>query len=184
MEATAGLYKGDVCAIVIWGFQGGTMKKLLMLVAALTVLAGCSTTIKTSQEMPSSVRSGIVVREATATYGSGASGPEEVAPRLEQAVLKATAARSGSGTQIKLKMTITNYELVNAGTRALVGALAGSNKLDVDVEVLDIATGKTVGHYEVQRESNPGGYGIFYSQATALIDEAAKGVVEGLYGSS
>jgi hypothetical protein len=159
------------------------MKKIVLLAAALVALAGCSTTIKTSQEIAPNVRASVTVEEATAIYATGVTGPDEVAPKLQQAVLAAASKRSGGSSQVKLKITITDYKLVNAGMRALIGAMGGSNTLNVEVEVVDAASGRTIGRYEVKRDSNPGGYGIFYSQADALIDETAKGVVEGLYGT-
>ncbi len=131
------------------------MKKTILLLAALFVLAGCSTTVKTSQPMSASVQSGMTVAETTAVFG----------------------------TKVRLKMTITRYTLVNAGARALIGAMAGSNYLNVDVAVESVESGEVVGRYSVERESNPGGYGIFYSQANGLINEAAKGVAQGLSGS-
>ena len=159
------------------------MKKTILLLAALFVLAGCSTTVKTSQPMSASVQSGMTVAETTAVFATGATGPAEVVPMLEAAVMKAVAARNSSGTKVRLKMTITRYTLVNAGARALIGAMAGSNYLNVDVAVESVESGEVVGRYSVERESNPGGYGIFYSQANGLINEAAKGVAQGLSGS-
>lgn len=159
------------------------MKKTILLLAALFVLAGCSTTVETSQPMSNEVKSGVTVTEATAAFDANATGPTEVVPMLEAALKKEIAARHSSGPNVRLKMTITRYTLVNAGVRALAGAMAGSNYLNIDVTVESVESGEAVGRYSVERESNPGGYGIFYSQANALIDEAAKGVAQGLYGS-
>jgi len=160
------------------------MKTFALLAAAAILLAGCSTKINTTQEIAPSVRGNLVLDDVSAAYGPGVTGPAEVAPRLAEEVRKAAPSASGGGTPVKLRITITNYDLVNAGARALAGAFAGDNKLSVDVEVVNAASEEVVGRYEVRRESNPGGYGIFYSQAGALITETAKGIVAGLYGSS
>lgn len=159
------------------------MKKFVLLAMMAALIAGCSTKINTSQQIDSSVRQNIELKDVSAAYGGGVTGPAEVAPRLEQEVRMAAPKGKTGENPVSLKVTITNYELVNAGVRALAGAFGGDNKLSVDVEVLN-ASDEVIGKYSVQRESNPGGYGIFYSQAGALITETAKGIVAGLYGSA
>lgn len=159
------------------------MKNFVLLAAAAFLLAGCATKINTSQAIDSSVQQNLVLKDATAAYGQGVAGPAEVAPRLEKEVKQLASSRGGSGTPVTLRMTVSHYHLVNAGVRALAGAFGGDNEMSVNVEVLD-ANEQVIGKYSVRRESNPGGYGIFYSQADALITETAKGVVAGLYGTA
>jgi len=148
------------------------------------VLAACSTTINTSQAVPDSARANLIVKQATVSADQGVAVPADVPSRLEQAVMK-VAASHGSGTMpTNLRITITKYDVVSGGTRFFAGAFAGSNKLYTAVDVLDSGTGQTIGRYEVKREANPGGYGVFYDQAQATIEAAADGIVEGLYGAS
>jgi len=159
------------------------MKKSLSLVGYL-LLAACSTEIQTHQEIPTAIRQGMAVKEATAEVAKDVLAPPDTGPKLAAAVLKAASARANGSTPIKLKMTVVRYEMVNGGMRFFTGMFAGSNKLYVTVDVLDGETGAVIGHYEVLREANPGGYGAFYNQVEATIDAAADGVVDGLYGTS
>jgi hypothetical protein len=156
--------------------------RLLCLGAAL-LLSACATTIKQSQPVDSAAQATALVQTATAQVASGVVVPPGTAQKLEQAVLKEAGARAAGTTPVKLKMTITRWDVTDAGTRFLIGAMRGSNKLDVAVDVVDLKSGQTIGHYDVQRRANPGGYGTFYDQAEATIDQGAKGVIEGLYGA-
>lgn len=51
------------------------------------------------------------------------------------------------------------------------------------VKVID-ESGKTVVDFDVQRATNPGGYGIFFDQKAATIDSVADGVAEVLDGKN
>jgi len=151
-----------------------------MLSAAL--LAACSTTIKNGQTIPQAVQGDVALAEAVAQIGSGVTVPTDVPHRLEQAVMKQAAQRPTGKVPVKLNMTITQYDIASNGARLFAGAFMGSNKLYVAVDVLDAQSGAVLGHYDVEREANPGGYGAFYDQVQATIDETAEGVVNGLYG--
>lgn len=152
--------------------------------AALFLLAGCATTIKTSQALDSQTQASVIVKEVTANLAPDVKAPADTPQKLEEAVMNAASAHTDGTTPVKLSMTITLWSVRDAGTRFVGGALAGSNKMDVSVDVIDASGGNVIGHYEVQRRSNPGGYGMFYDQAQATITEGAKGVIEGLYSKS
>ncbi len=160
------------------------MMRFMVAVAAVLVLSACSTTIVPTQEMSAAARSDLKVASIKANVASGVEAPTDLDARLEQAVQKAIAAKNPSGrTDAKVAIVVTRYEVVSGGARALMGALAGANKLYASVSVSDAHTGATIGKFNVERDSNPGGYGMFYDQAQATIDAAAEGIVDGLYGT-
>jgi hypothetical protein len=159
------------------------MNRLIFCAVGCALLAACSTEIHTTQDITAATRQNIAVQDATAGIASGVLAPPDTGQKLAQAVMKLTSAHAAGSAPAKLKMTIVRYEMVSGGMRLLTGAFAGSNKLYVSVDVLDGQTGAVEGHYDVLRESNPGGYGVFYDQAEATINAAADGVVDGLYGS-
>lgn len=156
-----------------------TIMLLAVFIGAL--VSGCATNIKATQELPSQVQTNAVVKQASVEIASGVETPTDTAQKLEAAVMKAASTHVNGTTPVKLKLTITAWSVRDAGTRFLGGALAGSNKMSVAVDVLDAVSGATLGHYQVDRSSNPGGYGIFYDQGQATIEQTAKGVIEGLY---
>jgi hypothetical protein len=159
----------------------GLKLRTALILGATALLAACATTVKTSQPINSQIQESALVKEATADVAPGVTVPPDTTTKLEAAVLKAASEHAGGSKPVKLKMSITLWSVRDAGTRFIAGAFAGSNKLDVAVDVIDLQNGAVIGHYDVQRRSNPGGYGTFYDQGEATIDQAAKGVIEGLY---
>lgn len=160
------------------------MKRLLLSLVGCLLLAACSTEIYSRQEIPAATRQNMAVKDATVEVANGVLAPPDIGPKLVQAVLKAASARANGSTPINLKMIVVRYEMVSGGMRFFTGVFSGSNKLYVTVDVLDGQDGTVVGHYDVLRESNPGGYGAFYDQTQATVESAADGVVDGLYGTA
>ena len=113
---------------------------------------------------------------------SGIDIPADIAGRLQQAVIERAAAHTGGMRPAAMKITITQFNVASVAARFFGGALAGSNKLYVCVEVVG-SDGATLGRFEVAREANPGGYGIYFDQTQSTINDTAKGVMDGLYGA-
>jgi len=158
------------------------MRNRILIAVMPLLLAACSTTINTTQPLGTTFQNNLQVKDADAKLGDGVTAPPDVATKLQQAVMKDALTLDPGTTPVKLNMTITKYDLVSNVARFFTGAILGSNKLDVDVDVVDEQDGKVIGHYSVDRDSNPGGYGAFYDQEQATVDEAAKGVIAGLAG--
>jgi len=156
------------------------MKKSIWVLGAYFLLAACSTTIKTSQEIPPQIRQDIVVREVSVQIADGAVVPADIPTRLQQAVLQRAAERGKGTTPAALKITITQFNVVSIAGRFFGGPFGGSNKLDVAVDVA-APDGTILGHYTVEREANPGGYGIYFDQTQSTINDTANGVMDGLY---
>ncbi len=162
--------------------QFKTARATPFIFAAVLFLAGCATSVEVSQPIDSQVQASVAVQEAAVQVAEGVAVPEGTEQKLIDAVMKEAGERTAGETPVKLNMTITLWEVKGGGTRALAGALAGSNKLDIAVEVVDASSGDVIGAYNVSRRANPGGYGMFYDQAQGTINEGAEGVVEGLFG--
>ena len=157
------------------------MKRLLTAMIGCLLLAACSTEIYTQQPLPAAMHDNIAVKNATAQIQSGVLAPPDTAPKLVDDVTKLLAAHPSGLQPVTLKMTVVRYEIVSGTMRFFTGMFSGSNKLYVSVDVVDANTGALIGHYDVLRESNPGGYGAFYDQDSATVQSAAEGVVDGLY---
>ena len=155
------------------------MSRIFSLVVAFAVLglAACSTKVERHTPAPAVITSGVTVSSIESSAVGGV--PGDVPHKLETAIYSKLSGHAAGGTPVKLKVTVTKYDIKSGGTRFIGGALAGSNKMTASVEVLD-ASGTTIDSFTVERSSNPGGYGMFYDQATATIDAVAEGIVDGL----
>jgi uncharacterized lipoprotein YajG len=157
-----------------------SVEKRLLILATCFVLAACSTTIKTTQQIPQQIRQDIIVKDASVQVADGIDVPADIPGRLQKALLE-RAAKHGNGTKpVTLKLTITQFHVASIVERFWGGAFVGSNKLDVTVNVV-AADGTMLGSYIVQREANPGGYGIYFDQTQSTINDSANGVIAGLY---
>lgn len=102
---------------------------------------------------------------------------------LETAVRKEIALRNSGSFDVDLKISITRAEFVSQGTRALAGALAGSNHLDLRVHLLEPGTSNSVGEFEVRVDNNPGGWGMFSNPVASACNDAAKAIVQKIFKS-
>jgi hypothetical protein len=82
---------------------------------------------------------------------------------------------------VTVNLDITAFNIVSGEERAFIGAFGGNNRMNVAVKVTD-ATGKTLAQFQINRTSNPGGYGVFYDQKQATIEVVANAIVDTLAG--
>lgn len=158
-------------------------RPLSMLPAMLMAffLAACSTTIDHGDPGQAKARSGLMVKSVKTVVAPGVVAPADLASRLDAAVLQQAAQLSGPGGKpVSLAVTVKSFDVVSEGARFFFGAFAGSNKLDVAVTINDAQSGASLGSYTVQRSANPGGYGAFYDQTQATINETAEGILNGV----
>jgi uncharacterized lipoprotein YmbA len=151
---------------------------IFLLVSGLA-LAACSTTITTHQPMPAEMVGNLQV--TAIRVASNVEVPTTIGDRLKAAVEQELAKRSSGHTPVTLNLQINEYRVSNQGTRAVIGAIAGSNFVAVAVEVRDGAD-QLRASFDVRRESNPGGYGAFYNQEAAMLTATAEGIVAALSG--
>jgi len=151
-----------------------------VLVAAL--FGACSTTITTRQNLEHDVAGQLKFGAVDATSALGAVTADDLA-QLKKAVVERIAKLPQGGRTVSIQLTVTEMDIVSGGARFFAGAFAGNNKMTAVVKVID-ESGKTVVDFDVQRATNPGGYGIFFDQKAATIDSVADGVAEVLSGKN
>ena len=84
------------------------------------------------------------------------------------------AGPDASNADLRLAVTVTGVRRVTAAERALVGAMAGQAKLEVSVELVDVATSERLGAFTVSgRSSSAWAEGQTTGNA---VDEAAAGI--------
>jgi len=132
------------------------MKQLPILIAALTVLAGCATSIKPTVTMnppparalkefntfelkPLAVDEGIDQSDAVAKIGEG----------LERKISVLTSAWSKPpGATLIIEPRIRELKFVGGGKRFFAGALAGSSAVRMTVKMTDKASGALIAEPE------------------------------------
>lgn len=154
------------------------MKYVILALAGLA-LAACSTT--GSEQAPLALTTPAASVRVQAVTGDAVAGiTQDVTSRVKGAI-EAELAKTPAGTQpVDLHFTVKVFDVKSGAKRALIGALAGSNHITVDVTVTD-PSGKSLGQFEVSRTSNPGGYGVLYDQEAGIIRAAAEAIVKELH---
>lgn len=105
--------------------------------------------------------------------------PVDVADRLKTAVSARLALLPQGAIPVKVQLTINEYRAVSAGERFMVGVLAGANRMNVRVQIMD-EQGNPVSDFDVMRSANSGAYGAFMDEKSSLIESSADGVAEAL----
>jgi len=152
----------------------------LALVAFLAM--ACSTTVNTRQALEPNAIGNLRFSDVKAASSLSNVTPDDIS-RLEAAVSSRLVKLPQGNMSARIQLSITQFDIESGVTRFFVGALAGSNKMTVAVRLTDVL-GNTIADFDVQRSSNPGGYGALYSQTTATIDAVADGITEVLGGMS
>jgi len=154
--------------------------RVLAFLLTATLVAACSTTITTRQGLEPEASGHFRFEAIEATSALGSVTSDDLA-LLKKAVADRVAKLPRGTRAAKVDLTVTEMDIVSEGTRFLVGALAGNSRMTVVVKVID-ESGKTVADFDVQRTTNPGGYGMFFDQKAATIDAVADGVADILGG--
>lgn len=156
------------------------MKRFVVVSLSAIILSACSTDVIKKREIPEKIASELRFSEVRSQVAKGVVVPPDLPNKLDQTIYEEISSRRCAGYGCaKIKVLVTRYEMSSSLNRAFVGILGGSNKLYVTVTVSD-SSGVVIGEFDVNRESNPGGYGMYYDQEQATIDETAKGIAETL----
>ncbi|MBT4049134.1 MAG: hypothetical protein HN668_00765 [Nitrospina sp.] len=100
---------------------------------------------------------------------------------LKTAVLSELNSAKAQGIPAVMEIVVTKSKIVTRGKRALIGAFAGSNLLDITATIKAMETKDILGIYEVKGNYNPGGYGVFSDPIEATTSSVAEELVKGIY---
>lgn len=155
--------------------RGRTVGALLV---AASVLASCATKVSERMALPEET---IEVVEVSAEGASRSNATEAHIQALETSVRQQVRTRNRVGRKVDLRLVITRAEFVAQGTRILAGMLAGSNKMDVTVYLVEPGTLTSVGEFSVSVDNNPGGFGAFSDPVVQVADDAAAAIAGKVY---
>ncbi|HEY8616251.1 hypothetical protein [Phenylobacterium sp.] len=160
------------------------MLRILLVAASAAALVACSTTVK---EAPSGAgpAAAAAVRNLAIRNVSGSTTAANVTPEIVAALTEAIRSQLGGGVAggqpADVTFVISDYRVVSKATRFMVGALAGSNRLTVDVTVKS-PSGATLRQFTVTRSANTMGVGAVMNQKGSLIAQTAEGVAKTVRG--
>ena len=100
---------------------------------------------------------------------------------LKTAVLSELNSAKAQGIPAVMEIVVTKSKIVTRGKRALIGAFAGSNLLDITATIKAMETKDILGIYEVKGNYNPGGYGVFSDPIEATTSSVAEELMKGIY---
>ncbi len=156
---------------------------MIVLRAVATVfllsLAACASTTVNTRLALEPAKSTTLKFGAVDVTSSLSALPVDVADRLKTAVSARLAQLPQGASPVKVQLTINEYRVVSAGDRFMVGVMAGANRMNVRVQIVD-EQGNSLSDFDVMRSANSGAYGAFMDEKSSLIESSADGVAEAL----
>ena len=156
-------------------------RRIFIVGSAALMLAACSTKVS---ETPTPGMSGgpmAVTVQNVSGSATASNIPAGTVESLTEAVRIELARSAQGGAPANLTFTVSDYRVVSRAARFMVGALAGANRMTVDVK-LTSPTGATLRQFQVTRASNTMGVGAFMNQKGSLISETAEAIAKSVRG--
>ncbi|WP_395671711.1 hypothetical protein [Phenylobacterium sp.] len=161
------------------------MFRKLFLTAAAVALTACSTTVKETPPPTSGAARAAQIMNLSIRSVSGSTTADKVTPEVVNSLTEAIRIELGGGAAggppADLSFVISDYRVVGNATRFMVGALAGSNRMTVDVTLRD-PSGSTLRQFTITRAANTMGVGAFMNQKGSLIGQTAEAVAKTVRG--
>jgi len=162
--------------------------KILLSMIVLLSLGACATTLQVKKALDAETKEQLQVSEVSVTatpttfMGIAASNASDaILNALKSAVLSQLSSVNPQGKPAIMEIVITRAQIVTQGKRALLGAIAGANLLDITATIKDKETKAILGIYDVKGSYNPGGFGIFSDPVEATTSNVAEELVKGIY---
>ena len=141
----------------------------------------CLTYIGTEGDVETKKRLQIFDVSVTAAHSIASITSDTLLNSLKTAVLSELNSAKAQGIPAVMEIVVTKSKIVTRGKRALIGAFAGSNLLDITATIKAMETKDILGIYEVKGNYNPGGYGVFSDPIKATTSSVAEELVKGIY---
>ena len=155
--------------------------KALFLVIVFLSLGACATTLRVEKALDVETKKQLQISEVSVTADSFVFTSDVVLRALESAVLSQLNAVKAQGIPAVMEIVVTRVKIVTRGRRALMGALGGSNILDITATIKATETKNILGVYEVKGKYNPGGWGVFSDPIKSTTSSVAEELVKGIY---
>ncbi len=155
--------------------------KILFFVIVFLSLGACATTLRVEKALDVETKKQLQISEVSVTADSFVFTSDVVLRALKSAVLSQLNAVKAQGIPAVMEIVVTRVKIVTRGRRALMGALGGSNILDITATIKAAETKNILGVYEVKGKYNPGGWGVFSNPVESTTSSVAEELVKGIY---
>ena len=156
---------------------------MIVAVCALILVSACTTTeITANKAFEGDSRENLEITQVTVEALPASEATPTIVSALKTAVQKQLAEKAISGDPTRLEMTISFVKILSKGERALLGALAGANQLNVTATVISQSDEQTLAEFEILGAHNPAAFGAFSDQEVSTAESVAKSLMEEIYG--
>ena len=155
--------------------------KILFFVIVFLSLGACATTLRVEKALDVETKKQLQISEVSVTADSFVFTSDTVLRALKSAVLSQLNAVKAQGIPAVMEIVVTKSRIVTRGRRALIGAFAGANVLDITATIKAMKTKDILGIYEVKGSYNPGGWGVFSNPIESTTSSVAEELVKGIY---
>jgi len=159
------------------------LQKLILILSIFFFVGACSTTMQIEKALDVETKKRLQIFDVsvTAAHSIASITSDTLLNSLKTAVLSELNSAKAQGIPAVMEIVVTKSKIVTRGKRALIGAFAGSNLLDITATIKAMETKDILGIYEVKGNYNPGGYGVFSDPIEATTSSVAEELVKGIY---
>jgi len=155
--------------------------KLAIIAAALSLVSACTTAVTATKPFDKNVQQDLKIEQVLVDAIPGSGATTTLVAALRSSVLQKLTAKGALGENANLHIVISRVVIKSTGNRAMIGALAGSNKLDVTATVKSQSSGKVLAEFDVKGDYNPGGFGAFSNPESSTAEGVAEALVAEIY---
>jgi len=153
----------------------------IFMVSVLMFVSGCTTAITATKPFERGTQKGLNISQVSVKALPASGATITLVAALKSAVLQQLSVKGVVGSNAKLDILVANAVIVNSSDRAFIGALAGSNKLDVTATVKSQEDGKILAEFDVKGDYNPGGFGAFSNPEISTAESVAEALIAEIY---
>lgn len=159
------------------------LQKLILILSICFFVGACATTLQIEKALDVETKKRLQIFDVsvTAAHSIASITSDTLLNSLKTAVLSELNSAKAQGIPAVMEIVVTKSKIVTRGKRALIGAFAGSNLLDITATIKAMETKDILGIYEVKGNYNPGGYGVFSDPIEATTSSVAEELVKGIY---
>ena len=164
-------------------FTSNFLSKFLLFIVMLLSLGACATTLQIEKALDAETKKQLQIIDVSvsAAHSIASITSDNLLYYLKNAVLSKINSSIAQGIPAVMEIVVTKSRIVTRGRRALIGAFAGANVLDITATIKDMKTKDILGIYEVKGSYNPGGWGVFSNPIESTTSSVAEELMKGIY---
>jgi len=160
------------------------MLPALFVASALIIVSACTTTeITAKKALDDGVQESLEITQVAVEATPESEATPTILAALEKAVEVQLAARNISGEPARLELVVTFVNTLTGADRALAGALAGPNELNVTATIISQSDGEVLAEFDILGAHNPAALGAFSDQEVTTAESVAQSLVDEIYGA-